>query len=173
MATDRIPNHGDFHTTGGCAGRSAALAINSAGDAVGWAQLESLSPNPYCVEFKHDGTLVNLGGAQSSLDQANGINDSGVIVGSVSNKAYIWGSVGLNGDMNTTFGSTGYNIIPGGWTLITANGIDNNGDIVGYMSNAGVTKGFVISTPVPEPSALLLIATGLVGLLAYAWRKQK
>jgi hypothetical protein len=27
--------------------------------------------------------------------------------------------------------------------------------------------------PIPEPGTLVLIATGLIGLLAYAWRKRK
>ena len=31
----------------------------------------------------------------------------------------------------------------------------------------------VILTPVPEPSTLLLTATGLLGLLAYAWRRRR
>jgi hypothetical protein len=31
----------------------------------------------------------------------------------------------------------------------------------------------VLSQPVPEPSTLLLMAAGLLGLLAYAWRKRK
>ncbi len=31
----------------------------------------------------------------------------------------------------------------------------------------------ILSQPVPEPSALLLAAAGLAGLLAYAWRKRK
>jgi hypothetical protein len=31
----------------------------------------------------------------------------------------------------------------------------------------------IMSQPVPEPSTLLLVATGLLGLLAYAWRKRK
>ena len=30
-----------------------------------------------------------------------------------------------------------------------------------------------IGQPIPEPSALVLVATGLIGLLAYAWRKRK
>jgi hypothetical protein len=42
-------------------------------------------------------------------------------------------------------------------------------------STAGV--GFhgiqIVDTTVPEPSAIVLFVTGLIGLLAYAWRKQK
>jgi hypothetical protein len=30
-----------------------------------------------------------------------------------------------------------------------------------------------LTTQTPEPSTLALLATGLVGLLAYAWRKRK
>ncbi len=37
----------------------------------------------------------------------------------------------------------------------------------------GSVENFVVSGPVPEPSTLLLLATGLLGLLAYAWRKRK
>ena len=32
---------------------------------------------------------------------------------------------------------------------------------------------FDVSTTVPEPSVIVLLATGLLGLLAYAWRKRK
>ena len=32
---------------------------------------------------------------------------------------------------------------------------------------------YVGTTAIPEPSALVLAATGLLGLLAYAWRKRK
>ena len=95
-------------------------------------------------------------------------------------RAFIWTPTVLNGttttgtfqDMNTVFAS----LIPSGWTLSEALGIDNNGDIVGYMtnnSNAAITNGFLITASVPEPSSLLLVAVGLVGLLAYAWRKRR
>ena len=148
IPTDRIANHNDWDpitNPNGCAGKSAALAINSAGDAVGWGQLLPLAPTPHAVEFKHDGTLVDLGGTGfgGSLDQANGINDSGVVVGSINNRAFIWDSVNSTRDMNTVFSS----IIPAGWTLISATGIDNAGDIVGFASTPSVSQGvgFLIS----------------------------
>ncbi len=31
----------------------------------------------------------------------------------------------------------------------------------------------VLQTPLPEPSTIILVATGLLGLLAYAWRRRK
>ncbi len=39
-------------------------------------------------------------------------------------------------------------------------------------STSGYVDNFVVST-VPEPSTLSLLAAGLVGLLAYAWRKRR
>ena len=122
--------------------------------------------------------------ALAASDAATGINDSGVVVGysltSATFPRFIWTPTVLNGttttgtfqDMNTVFAG----LIPSGWTLSEALGIDNNGDIVGYIandSNAAVTNGFLITASVPEPSSLLLVAVGLVGLLAYAWRKRR
>jgi predicted MFS family arabinose efflux permease len=44
-----------------------------------------------------------------------------------------------------------------------------------YLSTSvgGVAFDNLSVSTVPEPSAVLLMAMGLVGLLAYAWRKQK
>jgi hypothetical protein len=38
-----------------------------------------------------------------------------------------------------------------------------------YMDNIRVTA----TSPVPEPSTLVLLSTGLIGLVAYAWRKRR
>lgn len=40
-------------------------------------------------------------------------------------------------------------------------------DAYSYVDNVSV------SSPIPEPSTIALLATGLIGLLAYAWRKRK
>ena len=55
-------------------------------------------------------------------------------------------------------------------TAISANGTY----IVGYGTVGSQTHGFLLTAAAtPEPSALLLVATGLAGLLAYAWRRRK
>jgi autotransporter-associated beta strand protein len=48
----------------------------------------------------------------------------------------------------------------------TVNGSDLNVVLSNYNQSLG------LSAAVPEPSTLLLVAAGLVGLLAYAWRKR-
>ena len=48
------------------------------------------------------------------------------------------------------------------------------GDISCRVAVASTTPGLTVNaSTVPEPSTLALLATGLLGLLAYAWRKRK
>jgi probable HAF family extracellular repeat protein len=61
-------------------------------------------------------------------------------------------------------------------SLAYATAISQNGNyIVGYGTTpSGQTHGFLLTAvPTPEPSVLLLAASGLAGLLAYAWRRRK
>lgn len=54
---------------------------------------------------------------------------------------------------------------------------DSNGMLAFSSQNAGRINGFTISevptTPSPEPSAFILVVTGLIGLACYAWRRAK
>ena len=84
--------------------------------------------------------------------------------------AFIWDSTNHMRNMNTVFVQQSY---PRVGPSIDAYAIDNNGDIVGCGSNNGTQQAFLIKATVPEPSTLLLAATGIAGLLAYAWRKRK
>ena len=167
-------------------GQAVLTAVaNSTGKAVGESSLAAAPQFSYYAAIFSGGTATPLTlpytGTSGRTDSAYGVNDSGVVVGtsltgtssSSQNNAFIYnlGGNGLVQDMNTVFAS----IIPAGWSLTVATAIDNNGDIAGYASTPSGYKGFVISAPLPtpEPSTLLLFVTGLVGLLAYAWRKRK
>ena len=68
----------------------------------------------------------------------------------------------------------------GVYTLIDAGSVSGSlganvsgmvGGLQGTLSISG--NDLILTTAVPEPSAILLMLTGIIGLLAYAWRKQK
>ena len=152
--------------------------------ALQWAELVGHRPqqHPTCRDvFRRERRQPGRPGFHNpTTDQAQGVNDSGVIVGesaiaSGTSHAFVYGLGGNNTmqDMNTVFGSSGYNIIPSGWTLTDAYGIDNDGDIAGFASNGTYNRAFLIAASVPEPCTLLLAAIGLAGLLAYAWKKRQ
>jgi hypothetical protein len=72
--------------------------------------------------------------------------------------------------------------VGGTWTVsidgVTSGSMGMKGDNIAALdiepSSANATQ-FYVDGPniVPEPSTLMLLVTGLVGLLAYAWRKRK
>jgi probable HAF family extracellular repeat protein len=94
-----------------------ALALNNSGQVVGMSDTRGGQDHAF---LWRDGTMTDLGTLGSQFSQAQGINDSGVIVGySADAFRYSSGTMSNLGDL------------PGA-SLGVAYGINNNGQIVGY-----------------------------------------
>ena len=173
---------------------SSGYGMDAAGDVVGLSGITGGSAtkgHAFYVPYTGSGTwgtMVNLGDMTGdgsaysgyTYGQANAINN-GQIVGyyfngtkSVSTEyAFLSGTtsgsiVPLQSDV-PAFGTSNFS------RLSMADDIDRAGDIVGLgQTNGGAVDAFLL-TPIatPEPSTLLLTISGLVGLLAFAWRKRK
>jgi probable HAF family extracellular repeat protein len=146
---------------------SEALAINAMGQVVGAGITASGQLHAFLYSNGVMQDLGNFPGGDGSF--ANGINDAGEVVGfgeSLSTRtehAFLY-SDGVMQDLNDlTSGS--------GWTLYGANAINNSGQIVGYGLNPSGQEDAFLLTPVPEPSSLVLLALGALGLTARRRRR--
>ena len=98
---------------------------------------------------------------------------------SVTVESTVSGDADLNGTTNgadlttvlSNYNKTGYSGITG-WQAgdFDGNGTVNGADLTTVLSN--YNQYLDVGAAVPEPGTLLLAAAGLLGLLAYAWRKR-
>jgi len=123
---------------------SSAQAINAGGTAVGFG--EDNANIEYPLLWRTDGSVIDLPllpGDTSGC--AWGINASGLITGRSGDSAVIWNS---DGSITTLPGSG------------EARAINDSGWV------AGVSNGrAVVWTPIPEPSTLVMVAMGAVGIV--------
>ena len=144
---------------------SKAYAVNQDGAVVGAA---NTGTSGYIRAVIWRNGEVSALTAIGDADQAQGINDSGVVVGTKdfsggSHRAALWDTTtGLSGDLNVLVGS---GTLPFNITLIEAHAINNLGDIVGtsYNKTTGNFGAFALRA-VPEPSTWLMFAMGMAGL---------
>ncbi len=155
----------DLGSLGGAT--SAAFALNSTGQAVGWAA----TPSGYteALEFSAGSPQNLLTGTNWTAGRATGINDAGQITGTVYENGVAHGVVWTNGNLvdlgaNTSAAAinssgqvaasgsqaflyaggaqTGLGLLGGGtWTL--AEGLNDAGAVVGYGDAGGQIRGFV------------------------------
>jgi probable HAF family extracellular repeat protein len=171
--------------------QSRALGINASGQVVGGADTSDGNSHAFLYS---NGTMADLNTLLDpafswDLITANAINNLGWIVGtgeehpSTQVRAFLLrpampgdangdGSVDIN-DLTivlTDFGQTGM-----AWSQgeFTGTGTVDINDLTIVLANYDTTYGSTGLVAVPEPSALVLIALGVVSLVACTWRRRR
>ena len=150
---------------------SRSIAINGAGDVVGYAQSATGQQIPFLYTDATGMLAIDTAGLTGSegRSQANAINDAGLIGGtfreSFDGDARAFLTDGSSGpvDLNTLLEASA-----AGWTLEDVTDINNAGQIIGYGTFEGSTRAFIlnaVAAPVPEPEAWLsmLVGAALLG----------
>jgi hypothetical protein len=142
------------------AGTSATAAVQWTAPTAGWYQADAVYTGQETYVQLATRTNVSISSGGTAL--STGIVDG--FIGTAAN-GYEDGFDGTVGTRSVT--CTGTKYLDAGQTFLFT--VQN---ITGAMSWVGTVL-TVQTTTAPEPSSMVLLAAGLIGLLAYAWRKRK
>ncbi len=136
-----------------------------------------IGPGPY--SWGTPRTFISVGGLVPGatyslyLYEQDGASDSAVTQSVFGGTTYAATNAASDADGENEAFVKGDNYVL--YSGLTADGTGAiNGYVVGLVRDyAGALNGFQLVSSVPEPSALALLAAGLLAPLAYAWRKRK
>jgi uncharacterized membrane protein len=101
-----------------------------------------------------------------STNSIQQVGDAGPTTTPSMTHAMVWsGSAGSAIDL--------HQFLSGQFTQSSANAIDAQGNIVGYAIDASYNTHAILWVPVPEPSSIILLGFGVVGLFAFFWRRSR
>jgi hypothetical protein len=135
---------------------TATYGMNNHGDIAGFYPDSSNKDHGFIWDPTTGSRTIDVPGATGGTF-AFGINDAGTIAGQYNIGTTNYGFLLDSGNHLTTV------TIPGA-TNTQIFGIDDRGDIVGTYEDASGFHGF-FGQAVPEPGSLLLMATGLIGIV--------
>lgn len=138
---------------------SCALAINGSGATAGYHSRTRFDNVP--VMWTPDGTRVSIGLLHTtSSGRANGISDAGAVVGVCERSDYNNGSAAF-----VWTKEDGIQALPGlDGRDSEAYAINSSGWIVGNVTYSSGAQRAVVWVPVPEPSTLAVILSGIAGI---------
>jgi probable HAF family extracellular repeat protein len=164
--------------------QSGAMSVNNSGEVMGVAfppytgGPPSTSTYAFIANAGFSGyTTFGSGAVNTTLPTSGlgGINSSGAVVWTDSTTGPPMYNAAPTSGVDATSLST--LLAPGqgtGWTMQGATGIDDSGDIsVQYSTGSANRAALLTPVPTPEPSTLLLAASALLGIVAYAWRRNR
>lgn len=146
---------------------SVAGDINDSGTIVGYRTPEG-QPQHACV-WQED-AIIDLGTLGGNNSVARCINNLGQVVGEADSatrleRPFLWDK-GIMTDLNDLIAPDSQ------WDLQEAYAINDRGQIVGAGWKNGQFHG-VLLNPIPEPSSLLAVLSGVMGTAGLAWRRNQ